>query len=214
MVFAFEIDGRQVTLDTLEQQDLPPSQVRLLYRLANRVEDVVHQTFCAQHKTEIAVAVVVSSTHGIGTRVNGCCYSIIHRTQAQLRHVLDETLQVQRSPHLQLVLTIQGTETRLVFDVNRAEELSIGRCDSVSGERPDIDLTPFQAHEKGVSRRHAKLLWLRQQLYIMDCESPNGTFLNEVRLSPHEPNTIRYKDVICLGRLSLAISVEHGAITG
>lgn len=75
-----------------------------------------------------------------------------------------------------------------------------GRADPQSDD-PDVDLTPFDALENGVSRVHAALILRDEMLMIEDSGSSNGTYLNGQRLPPNQPRIIRDGDEICLGRL-------------
>ncbi len=84
-------------------------------------------------------------------------------------------------------------------------EFLIGRHDSASGIVPDLDMTPFGALEKGVSRIHAALRRGEEVLSIVDLDSANGTFLNGQRLAAHQPRLLRDGDEIRLGKLVMRI---------
>ncbi|MEW6580951.1 MAG: FHA domain-containing protein [Chloroflexota bacterium] len=77
---------------------------------------------------------------------------------------------------------------------------------------PDLDLAPFNALERGVSRRHARLT--RQSLTVMvqDLGSVNGTFLNGTRLVPFQPRVLRHDDELVLGRLALRVSFLRSVV--
>ena len=70
----------------------------------------------------------------------------------------------------------------------------------------DVDLTPYGAVEMGVSRQHAKLTHQSATVMVQDLGSVNGTYLNGVRLVPHQPRVLRDEDELCLGRLTLRVS--------
>lgn len=89
--------------------------------------------------------------------------------------------------------------------IHPGEEFIIGRQDSSSGVAPDLDLTPFGALDKGVSRMHAALRRGEEVISIVDLDSANGTFLNGQRLAAHQPRLLRDGDEIRLGRLVLHI---------
>jgi hypothetical protein len=82
----------------------------------------------------------------------------------------------------------------------------IGRKCHVTGTFPDLDLGPFEAVEKGVSRRHASLS-LRDSdddiLSITDLGSANGTFLNGVRIGSNQSRIVRDGDEIRLANMKL-----------
>ncbi len=57
-----------------------------------------------------------------------------------------------------------------------------GRADPDGSAAPELDLTPFEGQERGVSRRHATIQWVEGGYVIIDQHSTNGTWLNGVRL--------------------------------
>ena len=83
-------------------------------------------------------------------------------------------------------------------------EIVIGRA--VMGETESVvDLTPFGAVEKGVSRRHAKLMFADSKYQLVDLESTNGTWVNEQKLKPNEPQVLRSTDMVRFGNLQLFV---------
>jgi hypothetical protein len=77
----------------------------------------------------------------------------------------------------------------------------LGRADTTSPIQPDLDLTPYGALEKGVSRIHAAVERSEDTLTITDMGSSNGTHLNGQRLGPDQPRVLRDGDEIRLGKL-------------
>jgi hypothetical protein len=77
----------------------------------------------------------------------------------------------------------------------------LGRSDNTSPQQPDLDLTPFGALEKGVSRIHAAICRNDDTLTLVDKGSANGTHLNGQRLVPDQPRVLRDGDEIRLGKL-------------
>jgi pSer/pThr/pTyr-binding forkhead associated (FHA) protein len=69
----------------------------------------------------------------------------------------------------------------------------------------DIDLTPFNAGELGVSRRHARLQREQGTLRITDLNSLNGTFVNQQRLASGIPQLLRDRSVLQLGELIMRV---------
>jgi len=45
-------------------------------------------------------------------------------------------------------------------------------------EKPPLDALPGMAELTQISRTHARLFWLADHLYVEDCESTNGTFVD------------------------------------
>jgi pSer/pThr/pTyr-binding forkhead associated (FHA) protein len=82
-----------------------------------------------------------------------------------------------------------------------ARRTILGRADTTSPNQPDLDLTPYGALEKGVSRIHAAVERSEDTLTLIDMGSSNGTHLNGQRLGPDQPRVLRDGDEIRLGKL-------------
>jgi hypothetical protein len=86
------------------------------------------------------------------------------------------------------------------------DNVVVGRMSTSPGDPiPDIDLNPFSAHTHGVSRRHIKIVRVRNWPYVIDLGSSNGTFLNGRALIPHNQRVLRNGDELQLGRLKLRV---------
>jgi CRP-like cAMP-binding protein len=89
-----------------------------------------------------------------------------------------------------------------VFPVFKSESL-IGRFDSVTGMRPEIDLTN-EDQSRNISRRHARLVIRDGQFFIAEeIGTMNGTFLNGKKLANGVLTPIKDGDEILLCRLGL-----------
>lgn len=111
---------------------------------------------------------------------------------------------------MNLVLTLVEAKQSFVFDATEITEIGIGRRDPDTGVRPTLDLEPFGAIEKGVSRRHAVIIRRDTgSLQIVDRGSPNGTFLNGQRLVPHQPRILRDGDELRIGMMTLSVRFER-----
>ncbi|SRR5258707_5791402 len=106
----------------------------------------------------------------------------------------------------ELILQI-GTKRDTVIRVGLTDHLVIGRADPIVGYRPDLDLTPFGAHEAGVSRRHAAIDAVQGGLYVADLGSTNGTWLNGRALIPQQPYRLQAGDKVRLSGLRIAVCV-------
>jgi serine/threonine protein kinase len=79
--------------------------------------------------------------------------------------------------------------------------LILGR--SHGSVQADVDLGPYEAAAAGVSRQHARLTHSNQAWFIEDLNSLNGTYVNEVKLTPGRPALLKHGDVVRCSRLSL-----------
>lgn len=98
-----------------------------------------------------------------------------------------------------IVLHIRDASETII--VHPAKRTILGRADISSPQKPDIDLTPFGALDKGVSRIHAAIYRSDDTLTLVDMGSANGTHLNGQRLVPDQPRILRDGDEIRLGKL-------------
>ncbi|MGB7339367.1 MAG: FHA domain-containing protein [Phototrophicaceae bacterium] len=70
-----------------------------------------------------------------------------------------------------------------------------------------INLAPFHAHHRGVSRKHARLSIRNTRLTVSDLGSTNGTYLNNERLQPNIEYGVKQGDEIRLGFLTLTLTI-------
>jgi len=103
-----------------------------------------------------------------------------------------------------------GQDARIVIQIrdvpepvviHPARQTILGRLDRTNLQKPDLDLTPYGALEKGVSRIHAAIKRSEHTLTLIDMSSANGTHLNGQRLIPEQPRVLRDGDEIRLGNL-------------
>ena len=86
-------------------------------------------------------------------------------------------------------------------------QATVGRADAVSQFTPEIDLTDQGALENGVGRRHIRLFVENGQVYAEDLDSTNGSFLNNQKLQPRQPQVVASGDELRLGRLVLRVEL-------
>lgn len=103
----------------------------------------------------------------------------------------------------EIVLVIRGMVERKML--REGVEYKLGRYDLGATANDEIDLTPYGAQDRGVSRLHAQIHLEDDRLYLTDMGSTNGTYLGGKRLEPNTPSMIRKGDEILLGRLAIEI---------
>ncbi|MEP0762023.1 MAG: FHA domain-containing protein [Chloroflexota bacterium] len=104
-----------------------------------------------------------------------------------------------------LRLHFRDSDAVIVLDVDR--EIILGRAHNEPGVAlPDVDLSPYGALEKGVSRNHLALIRDHDTVVVNDMGSANSTYLNGQRLMPFEPRILRDNDELRLGRLVIRVS--------
>jgi hypothetical protein len=107
---------------------------------------------------------------------------------------------------MNLVLTVLDTNEVFVFDANSMAEVVLGRYNTDTGETPAVDLTDAGGMDKGVSRKHAVIVYRDGALHVMDYSSANGTYLNGQKLVAQQPRILRDGDDIRLGHLVVRVT--------
>lgn len=69
----------------------------------------------------------------------------------------------------------------------------------------DKERVSLPVKERSVSRIHARLIREEEDVYIEDLHSTNGTYLNDLRLTPHEPVKVRRGDFIQFGKAEFVL---------
>ncbi|MFM8322586.1 MAG: FHA domain-containing protein [Chloroflexota bacterium] len=100
-------------------------------------------------------------------------------------------------------LNIISTGEMLIVDGGK--ETTLGRVSEGQPVVPDLDLTPYKAYEAGVSRMHASLRTIEDQVMVTDLGSANGTRINGRQISAHIPYPIRHGDILTLGKFKIQV---------
>lgn len=103
------------------------------------------------------------------------------------------------------VVSLHFVDTGQVINLELNREYLIGRQHKSQPIIPDIDLTPFNAYEWGISRLHASLAVRQNHVTITDVGSSNGTWHAGQRLNPNEPYQLQHGDVVHLGKLKIQL---------
>lgn len=106
---------------------------------------------------------------------------------------------------------VVGTPSMITAQVQ--SQMLLGRQDPTSGINPDVDLNPYGAQQKGVSRQHAALGTQDNRVHIRDLNSANGTFINGKYLTPGKQYRLKDGDRLHLGSLELQVHLVVKPIT-
>lgn len=114
---------------------------------------------------------------------------------------------VPEGPELEsgAVIGLRVVSTGDVLPLVGRENYTLGRTIEGQAVVPDIDLSPYDAYELGVSRMHSEIRLASDGVTVLDLESANGTLVNGVRVDPMSPVVLRHGDVIQIGRLRLQL---------
>jgi hypothetical protein len=89
------------------------------------------------------------------------------------------------------------------------DEVTLGRVSEGQPVVPDIDLTPYKAYEAGVSRMHASIRIIEDQVLITDLGSANGTRVNGMQITSHIPYPVKHGDILTLGKFKIQILLRN-----
>ena len=117
-----------------------------------------------------------------------------------------EQLSKQGSGPLGVRLFIGESGRQVEASLNKA--IHLGRLDPASDVFPEIDLSEDAGLEKGVSRRHARILKREGTVVVEDLGSINGTFINGKRLAPYLPEALHDGDQLQLGKLLIEVELS------
>jgi hypothetical protein len=110
------------------------------------------------------------------------------------------------STDAEVALMIMDLDDVIFLDINK--EFSLGRATAGQPIVPDIDLTPYNAYETGVSRLHASLNIADRPITVQDLGSVNGTRVNGKKLAPHSTTSLSNGDILTLGKLKIQILIN------
>ncbi|MEM9950622.1 MAG: FHA domain-containing protein [Chloroflexota bacterium] len=126
------------------------------------------------------------------------------RLQRILNNQSDENFSTMSIGERQeVLLLIRGMAERVVMEVGKVYKF--GRFEIGASADNEIDMTPYGAQDRGVSRVHAQLQIIDGIVHITDLDSTNGTFVNTKQLDPHTPTPLRKGDELLLGRLAVQV---------
>jgi serine/threonine protein kinase len=99
-------------------------------------------------------------------------------------------------------------DQKITLRLPNRDELIIGRThlDTVV----DLDLGPYGAAKAGISRRHARLFKEDGRWLIDDMGSLNGTYVNNVKITPGEAVALKDGDSIRCSHMSLVFLAAEG----
>lgn len=88
------------------------------------------------------------------------------------------------------------------YHITIEDEAVIGR-----GEEVALDLSAYEAIEKGVSRQHVAIINRNDHLIVTDLDTANGSMINEKRMIPNQAYHLANDDVLILGTLKLLVRI-------
>ena len=98
-------------------------------------------------------------------------------------------------------------EEEEVINLPDQDEFTIGRIVEGQVITPDVDLNPYEAYDKGVSRLHAtiRINQEKNKIYVIDLGSANGSSVNGYEIPANSEVPLNHGDVLSLGKFSLKV---------
>jgi len=120
-----------------------------------------------------------------------------------LRPAIDDTSRPESGdvPAVIYFVLPDGTE----YPVDTSQDVVIGRQPREDDPPVTVDLEIYDGHDLGVSRHHAMIKHVKDNLVLVDLDSINGTFINGLRAMPTKRYNIVDGDTITIGRLTLEV---------
>jgi pSer/pThr/pTyr-binding forkhead associated (FHA) protein len=113
------------------------------------------------------------------------------------------------TPTVDAIVSLHVVRTGQILPLVGRNEFTVGRVSEGQSILPDIDLTPYEAYNQGVSRLHSIIRIDGSEITITDLGSSNGTRVNNVKISPHKEHPLNHGDVIALGQFKIQALVRQ-----
>jgi hypothetical protein len=107
--------------------------------------------------------------------------------------------------HQSAFVTLDLMDSNRKIYLKTEGHISLGRADKETNWQPTIDLTPYGASEKGVSRAHADLYFESDQVFLLELGSANGTRINGTPVQTGQAQLVHNGDVLELGQFRLKV---------
>lgn len=101
------------------------------------------------------------------------------------------------------LLLFIGSQRRPVRVHMKPEGIIVGR--NTADTHVDVDMTPFNGAQHGVSRAHVVILPKRDRFSIKDLDTVNSTWVNKNRLRPNIATDLYHGDIVHLGELRVEV---------
>lgn len=142
------------------------------------------------------------------TRVIG---TLIQRNEAGNPNL--QTKRLSGTARLDFIPAETRKDTVVIFVDNYREpltaivqpQITLGRQAISPASKSHVDLEPYQAFDKGVSRVHATIRRVGTSIEIEDNGSANGTYVNGYSLPASQPHALKNGDEIRLGGLQMHV---------
>ena len=107
------------------------------------------------------------------------------------------------------VMILNLLDSGKMLTLSGKPDYTMGRVSEGQPILPDLDLSPYNAFALGVSRMHAALRIINNQLVVVDLDSANGTRINGQKLVSRVEYPVSKGDIIALGKLRIQVTFNQ-----
>ena len=102
---------------------------------------------------------------------------------------------------------LYSPEQEEVIPIPEQDEFTIGRIVEGQVITPDVDLNPYEAYDKGVSRLHATIRINPENntIHVIDLGSANGSSVNGFEIPANSEVPLNHGDVLSLGKFYMKV---------
>ena len=129
----------------------------------------------------------------------------VDSTPSEVIEVKTDLKKADRDTPLWRVLLHVAGDPVVTYGLDIWRVIVLGRSDPTGNFRPDLDFGSKSAMRLGVSRRHALIRPDATNLWLIDQNSTNGTWINDKRLSPGRQYPLKSGDEVELGDLKFKV---------
>lgn len=161
-------------------------------------------TFILKHNPEITIRIMRKLVRRLRQTTQLLEEAVGHEVDIESSGISDGPKAIP-DPNARLVEVTSG----LVFPLAKDGETSVGRIDPVTGIHPDVDLTPVDT-KRSISRRHARIRREDDGTFsvIEDVGTMNGTFVNGVRLTAGQAQSVEAGDSVIFGTIQCRFEID------
>lgn len=159
-------------------------------------EELVGTLFCSECGARLIDVEETPTETAIYNRENS------HKENSQSTHPPTPTKETTAA------VSIKILDADQLLPLIGGKEYTIGRISGNQPILPDIDLSPFNAYEGGVSRLHATIRIKKNLVTVTDLGSANGTRINGKKINAHEPHTLANGDILTLGKFKAQVIIQ------
>ncbi|MBN1965720.1 MAG: FHA domain-containing protein [Anaerolineae bacterium] len=205
----FRFADEEVTYERFKELVSHPLTLSAIEQMTLAAQSRFEKLYCPTHGRATEIIVHMTGTGELVIKVDFCCADALAASTAPLEAAVEQPPSTDRIEGARLTLRIDGTAAVWQFAAEDVDVITIGR--ELAEEPAALDLEPFGGDELGVSRRHATIERRSGAFFLTDTGSTNGTWLNRMRLMPHQPYLLEEANTVQFGHMTVTVELVSRA---